>query len=94
MEEGSGGSEYMLSIPESIWRGSLTSVELSTFLIDFVDGEFVIEDDMRQTRSHWRVGCFLIKGQRSIESITPDLFGAGWGIKWTLMYCRKDFSPL
>jgi hypothetical protein len=42
----------MLSIPWSIWRGGLTSVELSTFLVDVIDGKFVIEDDVRQTGSH------------------------------------------
>ena len=57
--------------PVSIWcrsleafdGGSLTSVELPSFLINVVDGKFVIEDDVRQTGGHCREWSILIEGE-------------------------------
>jgi len=56
----------MVSIPWSVWRGGLTSVELPTFLVNIVDSEFVIEDDVRQTGSHVGEWSILIEGKKSI----------------------------
>jgi len=46
MEESARTCKYMVSIPWSVWQGGLTSVELPTFFINIVDGEFVVEDDV------------------------------------------------
>jgi hypothetical protein len=61
-----GSSKSMLSIPRSVWRGGLTSVELPTFLINIIDGKFVVEDDVRQTGGHGGEWTVLIEGKNSI----------------------------
>jgi len=83
----------MLSVPWSDWGGGLTSVKLPAFLVNIIDGEFVIEDDVRQPGSHGGEQTILIE-RKSITVGDTRVFKTGVGINRMLVYCRRDLSLL